>query len=74
MGTKDTENCYLQDYKIDGDSIVIPKHEIERLMEVYKNRAETFAHNEPLKPQTWGQGYMVGKYNEYKYLLSMFEN
>lgn len=70
----DTENYYLQDYKIDGDSIVIPKHEIERMMEVYKNRAKLNAHNEPLKPQTWVHGWMVGKHDEFKYLLSLFKD
>lgn len=73
MDAKDTINYDLQYYKIDGDSIIIPKHELERLIEVYKNRAEIFGHNEPLKPQTWGNGYMVGKLNEFKYLLSLFD-
>ena len=74
MEAKDTRNYHLQDYKIEGDSIIIPKHEMERLMEVYKNRAETFAHNEPFKPQTWAHGYMVGKHDEYEYMLKLFEN
>lgn len=70
----DTKNYYLQDYKIDGESIVIPMHEIERMMEVYKNRAELNAHHEHLKPQTWVHGYMIGKYDEFKYLLSLFKD
>lgn len=73
METKDVRNYHLQDYKINGDSIIIPKHEVERLMEVYKNRAKLFAHNEPFKPQTWAQGYMVGKHDEFEYLLSLFD-
>lgn len=74
METKDIRNYHLQNYKIDGDSIIIPKHEMERLIEVYKNRAELFAHNEPLKSQTWGHGYMVGKHDEYEYMLKLFDN
>lgn len=68
----DVKNYDLQNYKIDGDSIIIPKHELERIKEVYKNRAKLFAHNEPLKPQTWGQGYMVGKYEVFDYMLHLF--
>lgn len=51
----------IENYVVTEDSIIIPKQELERLIEHYDGQIKTFWNPKPLVPQTWGVGLFQGK-------------
>lgn len=51
----------IENYVVTEDSIIIPKQELERLIEHYDKQIKFFWNPKPLVPQTWGVGLFQGK-------------
>lgn len=51
----------IENYVVTEDSIIIPKQELERLIEHYDKQIKSFWNPKPFVPQSWGVGLFQGK-------------